>query len=62
MTLEEAKALARTVLENKSRSYVDAARRLSEFVMALPDTEAPHALTCDMGVDCACRPSEGGEG
>lgn len=35
MILEEMKAIAREVIANKSRSYVEAARILAEYVLSL---------------------------
>lgn len=37
MTLDEAKAVARTVLENRTRSHVRSASELAAFVLSIPD-------------------------
>ena len=58
MTLEEAKAIARTVLDNRTRSHVQSASELAAFVLSIrgirggdiedaPARIDPHALDAD---------------
>lgn len=68
MTLEEAQAIAREVVANKSRSYVADARTLAEYVLSIrvPKIHGPEcAIMTDAGepgsagLGCTCGVDEG---